>query len=202
MLTFLPPEVTAICTLSHCMFNLWLTAFLDTPKFQLRKRKFSLKKLHPRHLLLTMMRMNKLTTARVSVHMLRKMIWLVVFNVPSTARSFRDGTLIYCLLQRTWSSVFSPYPPGIEPWVIAWQSITQPLRHASSLAQILIPCLHSAKLSGMWSRLQSGSINFVPYKRSICVILVHIIGGLQSNNDWTMNNNVMCIVVLKHDCPV
>ena len=24
--------------------------------------------------------------------------WLVVFNVPSTARSFRDGTPIYCPL--------------------------------------------------------------------------------------------------------
>ena len=27
--------------------------------------------------------------------------WLVVFNVPSTARTFRDGTLIYCPLRRT-----------------------------------------------------------------------------------------------------
>ena len=27
--------------------------------------------------------------------------WLVVFNVPSTARSFRDGTHIYCPLRRT-----------------------------------------------------------------------------------------------------
>ena len=27
--------------------------------------------------------------------------WLVVFNVPSTARSFRDSTSIYCPLQRT-----------------------------------------------------------------------------------------------------
>ena len=31
--------------------------------------------------------------------------WLVVFNVPSTARSFRDGTPIYCPLRRTWSSI-------------------------------------------------------------------------------------------------
>ena len=30
--------------------------------------------------------------------------WLVVFQVPSTARSFRDGTPIYCPLRRTWSS--------------------------------------------------------------------------------------------------
>ena len=58
--------------------------------------------------------------------------WCVVFNVPSTARSFRDGAPIYCPLRRTWSSVFTPSPPGIEPQVVAWQSITQPLRHASS----------------------------------------------------------------------
>ena len=34
--------------------------------------------------------------------------WLVVFNVPSTARSFRDGATIYCPLRRTWSLVFTP----------------------------------------------------------------------------------------------
>ena len=27
--------------------------------------------------------------------------WLVVFNIPLTARSFRDGTPIYCPLRRT-----------------------------------------------------------------------------------------------------
>ena len=27
--------------------------------------------------------------------------WLVVFNVPSTARSFREGTPIYCPLRKT-----------------------------------------------------------------------------------------------------
>ena len=27
--------------------------------------------------------------------------WLVVFYIPSTARSFRDGTPIYCPLRRT-----------------------------------------------------------------------------------------------------
>ena len=37
--------------------------------------------------------------------------WLVVFYVTSTARSFRDGTPIYCPLRRTWSSVNTPYPP-------------------------------------------------------------------------------------------
>ena len=58
--------------------------------------------------------------------------WLVVFYVPSTAMSFRDGTPIYCPLRRTWSSVDTPFPPGIEPRTVAWQSITPPLRHASS----------------------------------------------------------------------
>ena len=57
---------------------------------------------------------------------------LVVFHVPSTARSFRDGTPIYCPLRRTWSSINTPYPPGIEPRAVAWQSITLSLRYASS----------------------------------------------------------------------
>ena len=38
--------------------------------------------------------------------------WLVVFNVPSTARSFRDGTPIYCPLRRTWSHVALDRNPG------------------------------------------------------------------------------------------
>ena len=58
--------------------------------------------------------------------------WLVVFNVPSTARSFRDGTPIYCPLRRTWSSINTPFRPGFEPRAVAWQSITLPLRYASS----------------------------------------------------------------------
>ena len=58
--------------------------------------------------------------------------WLVVFNVPSTARSFRDGTPIYSPLRRTWSSINTPFQPGIEPRAVAWQSITLPLRYASS----------------------------------------------------------------------
>ena len=57
--------------------------------------------------------------------------WLVVFNVPSTARSFRDGTPIYCPLRRTRSSINTPFRPGIEPRAVAWQSITLPLRYAS-----------------------------------------------------------------------
>ena len=50
--------------------------------------------------------------------------WLDVFYVPSTARSFRDGMPIYCPLQRTWSSIFKPFPQGIEPRAVAWQSIS------------------------------------------------------------------------------
>ena len=55
-----------------------------------------------------------------------------MFNIPSTARSFRDGTPIYCPLRRTWSSINTPFRPGIEPRAVAWQSITLPLRYASS----------------------------------------------------------------------
>ena len=49
---------------------------------------------------------------------------------------------IYCPLRRTWSSVFTPSPPGIEPRVVAWKSITQPLRHASSLSQAALSDSH------------------------------------------------------------
>ena len=62
---------------------------------------------------------------------IQMMVWLVVFQLPSTSRSFRDSTPIYCPLWRTWSSVLTPSPPGIEPRAVAWQSITQPLCHAS-----------------------------------------------------------------------
>ena len=58
--------------------------------------------------------------------------WLVVFNVPSTVRSFRDGTPIYCPLRRTWSSINTPFRPSIEPRAVAWQSTTLPLCYASS----------------------------------------------------------------------
>ena len=45
--------------------------------------------------------------------------WLVVFYVPwSTAKDVEFG--------------FYTVPPGNEPWAVAWQSITLPLRHASS----------------------------------------------------------------------
>ena len=49
--------------------------------------------------------------------------WLVVFNVPSTARSYRDGTPIFCPLRRTWSSINTPFPPGIEPPAVAYATV-------------------------------------------------------------------------------
>ena len=51
-------------------------------------------------------------------------VCLFVFYVPSTARSFRDGTPIYCPLRRMCSSVNTLFPPGIEPCAVVWQSIT------------------------------------------------------------------------------
>ena len=60
------------------------------------------------------------------------LIFLFVFYVPSTVRSFRDGSPIYCPLRRTWSSVNTLFPSGIEPRAVAWQSIKLLLRHASS----------------------------------------------------------------------
>ena len=53
--------------------------------------------------------------------------WLIVFNVPSTATSFRDDTPIYCPLGRTWSSM-----KHRSDRAITWQSISLPLRYASS----------------------------------------------------------------------
>ena len=38
-------------------------------------------------------------------------IRLFVFYVLTPARSFRDGTPIYCSLRRTWSSVNTPFLP-------------------------------------------------------------------------------------------
>ena len=59
---------------------------------------------------------------------------LVVFKVPLIARSFRDGTHVKftapCERHEAW---FLHQPTGIEPRATAWQSITQPLRHASSI---------------------------------------------------------------------
>ena len=59
--------------------------------------------------------------------------WLVVFNVPSTPRSFRDGTPIYCPLRRTWSLINTPFRPGIEPRAVAWQYLQLPGLHAAKI---------------------------------------------------------------------
>ena len=67
-----------------------------------------------------------------TIYLISFVCLLVVFNVPSTARSFRDGTPIYYPLRRTWSSINTPFWLGIEPLAVAWQSITLPLRYASS----------------------------------------------------------------------
>ena len=34
--------------------------------------------------------------------------------------------------RRMWSSVLTPFPPGIEQWAVAWQSMTLPLRHTTA----------------------------------------------------------------------
>ena len=110
--------------------------------------------------------------------------WLVVFNVPSTARSFRDGTPIYCPLRRTWSSINTPFRPGIEPRAVAWQSITLPLRYASSMVivqsllhrnppnirikiieiAIQIKCLHGTKFPDPDCDLDHNPDKFFPSK--------------------------------------
>ena len=70
----------------------------------------------------------------IITYIIQRFFYFCLFvYVPSTARSFRDGTPVYCPLRRTRSSVNTPFPTGIEPWAVAWQSITLPLRHASSL---------------------------------------------------------------------
>ena len=56
----------------------------------------------------------------------------IVSYVPSTSRSFRDCTPIYCPLGRQWSLVNKLFPLGIEPRVIAWQYIMLPLCQVSS----------------------------------------------------------------------
>ena len=65
--------------------------------------------------------------------------WLVMFYVPSTAMSFREGTPIYCPLRRTRSSVFTPSPSGNELQNVTWQSITLPLRYARSTITYVRP---------------------------------------------------------------
>ena len=81
------------------------------------------------------------------------LLCLFVFYVPSTARSFRDGTPIYCPLRRTWSSVNKPFSSGFESRAVAWQSITLPLRHASSTSSVVITNWSSANPNTLRHRL-------------------------------------------------
>ena len=77
--------------------------------------------------------------------------WLVVSNVPSTAKSFRDSTPIYCPLRRTWSSINTPFRPGIEPRAVTLQSITLPLRSASSTQRLAYDfALQLSPLQSYW----------------------------------------------------
>ena len=103
---------------------------------------------------------------------------LVVFNVPSTARSFRDGTPIYCPLRRTWSSINTPFRPGIEPRVVAWQSITLPLRHASSTG--FIRALSNVNVI-FWYGQTFWDLSLMPYRSAAwtckCRLWRHIFVG-------------------------
>ena len=62
-----------------------------------------------------------------------------MFCVPSTAGSFRDGTPIYCPLRRMWSSVNTPFPPGIAPG----PSCGSPLRYrcATPVSNVMVRLL-------------------------------------------------------------
>ena len=87
------------------------------------------------------------------------LVCLFVFNIPSTARSFRDGTHIYCPLRRTWSSVNTPSRPGIEPGAVAWQFITLPLPHGcSTLKKMIVEKLLRQKITS--SLISSSILNF------------------------------------------
>ena len=57
--------------------------------------------------------------------------WCMIQNGWLWGHLDRDCAPIYCPLQRKWSSVFTPFPPRIEPQAVTWQSITQTLHHAS-----------------------------------------------------------------------
>ena len=64
--------------------------------------------------------------------------WLVVFNVPSTARSSSDGTRIYCPLRRTLGSLHTKCCIYAEPWylIIRWYDGLQAVFYGSHGAEI------------------------------------------------------------------
>ena len=113
------------------------------------------------------------------------------------------GTSIYCPLGRTWSSVNTPFPPGIEPQAAAWQSITLPLRHPSSTKK-------TASLLGMQRLGQElDSSAWLSKRRVVCgtdyedIHFIDLIGvgycipipdfylGLHNINIWWWKSTVM-----------
>ena len=124
--------------------------------------------------------------------------WLVVFNVPSTARSFRDGTPIYCPLRRTWSSINTPFRPGFEPRAVAWQSITLPLRYASStFLHCDFPSLASRRCSSKTVYFVITAKNLInnnhPYVGMNINIHIYIVSGilLSINNEINAHKFIM-----------
>ena len=68
------------------------------------------------------------------------------------------------------SSVFTPFPQGIEPRAIAWQSITLPLHHASSIAQKEKP----VKRPHLWNdSSMSGEMSTLtePFRLMLAIVL-------------------------------
>ena len=82
-----------------------------------------------------------------------------------------NSKVIYCPLRRTYSSVNTPFPTGIEPRVDAWQSIMLPLRHASS--------------TGDASRRMTSLLTRICYKEAWIYWVFFLIYLIQG--DWWLN---------------
>ena len=71
--------------------------------------------------------------------------WLVVFNVPSTLRSFRDGAPIYCPLRRTCSA-------AVTQWTAMRRlGVQTPVRtvYLSSFTSVTSRCVRRSVMSAM-----------------------------------------------------
>ena len=86
-----------------------------------------------------------------------------MFSVPSTARSFRDGTHIYCPLRRAWSSINTQFRPGIEPRIVAWQSIRPMLLLCYATSGVVEETRQSRLKHGVTHRRQF--VHFFAWKR-------------------------------------
>ena len=118
--------------------------------------------------------------------------WLVVFYVPSTARLFRDCTSIYCPLRRTWSSVFTPFPPRIEPRAVTWQSITLPLRHASST-----PNTEQNVLARIYTLYNTISVVFCNHMDNVKIYVISIQDLIEIWDKWTLLQSYCLIIGIK-----